>query len=453
MTFSALDSILTGPLFATEAMRATFSDRARVAAMLRVEAALARAQAQLGIVPGELAAAIEAIAPDDLDPAAIGKATAQAGVPVIPFVKAVQGRLDRELEPHFHKAATTQDILDTATVLQARDGLDFLKDDLVPTLQALSRLAWEHRTTPCVGRTYGQHAAPITFGFKVAVWLAGLADVASRFADMRARIAVASLGGPVGTLAGVGENGPALLDLFAQELALEATALSWHTQRQRMAELGAYLATLIGALAKIATDIVFLGSTDIGEVSEPAIKGRGGSSAMPHKRNPVGATVILAAHGAAKGAMVTLFDSMAAANERPAGAWHAEWHALPQLFGLASGALREARLIAEGIVVYPERMQANLDMTRGLLFADAAASALSRHVGRARAHELVEEAADRVRESGQSLAAVLAEMADVPAAALAGVFELDGATAAAAGFVDRAVADGESVIDALQGKR
>jgi 3-carboxy-cis,cis-muconate cycloisomerase len=358
MTFSALDSDLLGPLFATGAMRACFSDEARLAAMLRTEAALARAQARFGLVPEGLAGAIDAIAATSLDSAALGRQTAMAGVPTIPFVKAVQGHLPPELERAFHKGATTQDILDTALVLQLRDALALVAAELDAILGGLARLAVAHRATPCVGRTYGQHAAPLSFGYKAAVWLAGIAEAASRLPELRTRLLVVSLGGPVGTLSALGGRGPAVLDAFARELGLGTTPLSWHPARGRIAEAGAWLTQLLGALAKLATDVANLASTEVGEAVEPYVPGRGGSSAMPHKRNPVSATVILAAHVAAMGQVTTLFAVMAAAHERPAGLWDAEWHALPPLFGLAPGHGAKHEPWPRGSVIHPERVQA-----------------------------------------------------------------------------------------------
>ncbi len=451
MTFSALDSELVGPLFATDAMRACFADEARVGAMLAAEAALARAESALGLAPEPLAGAIEAIEPGSLDLAALGRKTALAGVPSIPFVKAVQARLPEALEKSFHRGATTQDILDTALVLRMRDALDLIADDLDAILAALARLAETHRTTPCVGRTYGQHAAPVTFGYKVAVWLAGIAEVADQLPAMRERLLVASLFGPVGTLTGLGSKGPAVLDAFARELGLGVTPIAWHARRARVAGAGAWLAMLTGALAKMATDVVNLCSTEVGEVAEPYVPGRGGSSAMPHKRNPVSCTVILAAHTAATGTASTLTAAMAALHERPAGLWHAEWHALPSLFGLVSGALREGRALAEGLEVDAGRMRANIDLTRGLLFADAAAGRLGAKLGRDAAHDLVEHAAGEVRRTGQSLQAVLERDERAKAVeGLASAFDLGPAIAAAGPWIDRAIAEAEAVRQRLK---
>jgi 3-carboxy-cis,cis-muconate cycloisomerase len=456
MTFSALDSALTGPLFATDAMRSVFSDRSRIAAMLKVEAALARAEAAKGLAPKALAAAIGRLSADDFDPAALGAKTADAGVPAIPFVKAVEAKLPAKLRGDFHRGATSQDILDTALVLQIADGLNLIADDLVAIVGGLSRLARAHRKTPCAGRTYGQHAVPITFGFVAATWLSGIAQVASGLPRVRERALVAPLGGPAGTLSALGQKGPAVMEAFARDLSLAAPALPWHTTRARIAEAGSWLAILIGALAKMGTDVAFLSATEVGEVTEPHGPGRGGSSAMPHKRNPIAATVILAAHGAAPGLAATLIGAMAAAGQRPAGAWHAEWHALPQLFGLASGALREARRLAEGLVVDRRRMRANLDLTRGLLFTEAAAGALASRLGREAAHTIVTKAADRARVGGTSLRAALANDPGVPAALRRNVdaaFDLAPTTVAAAAMTDRVLAGVRLVLSQLKRKR
>lgn len=448
MSFSPLDSALTGPLLATAAMRACFADTARLAAMLRAEAALARAEAALDLAPEALAAAIEAIDPARLDAAAIGRDTALAGVPTIPFVKTVQALLPPELERAFHRGATTQDILDTALVLQCRDAFALLAADLAATIDALAAMALTHRETPCAGRTYGQHAAPVTFGFKAAGWLAGIAESAERLPGIRDCLGAASLAGPAGTLAALKGQGPAVLDGFAAALGLRADPIAWHTRRSRVAEAGFWLASLVGALAKMATDVANLASTEVAEVAEPYVPGRGGSSAMPHKRNPVSCTVILAAHGAAPGLAATLLGVMAAAHERPAGAWHAEWHALPALFGLASGALHEARALAEGLEVDADRMHANLGLTRGLLFADAAAALLTASLGRAGAHAAVEHAAAAVRRSGTHLAEALAHTH--PDVDTAPAFDLAPTIAAAGPWVDRAVTEAQRVRRLLQ---
>ncbi len=430
------DAGLFGPLFTTDAMRACFSDAARLRAMLDAEIALARAAAAAGLVPEGLADAVmRASLPDA---GAIGRATALSGVPTIPFVTAIQRQLPPELERGFHKGATTQDIMDTALVLQMRAGFGLLAAEIGAVLDGLMIMAARYRDTPCVGRTYGQHAAPITFGFKAAVWLVGVADAAAALAAVRSRVLVASLGGPVGTLAGLGDAGPAVLEGYAAALGLGPTPIAWHTLRGRMVEAGCWLATLIGALAKMATDIAHLASTEVAEVAEPHVPGRGGSSAMPHKRNPVSCTVILAAHAAAPGHVTTLLTAMAAAHERPPGLWHAEWQALPALFCLAAGALREARALAEGLEVDAPRMLETIGQTQGLLFADRAAALLTPVLGREAAHERVAHAAAEVRRTGSSLDTVLG-----PGCAAA--FDLAPGIRAAGPWVDRAMAHAKAI--------
>ncbi|MDB5510931.1 MAG: fumarate lyase [Enterovirga sp.] len=441
MTFSALDSELVGPLFASAEMRAVFSDRARLAAMLQAEAALARAEAQLGLAPAALPSAIDAIAAESLDLAELGRGTALAGVPTIPFVQAVRARLPAGLEPAFHKGATTQDIVDTALVLQMRTAFGLVAAELDAILAGLAGLAARHRGTPCVGRSYRQQAQPTSFGFKVAVWAAGVAEVAAELPALRRRVLRASLAGPVGTLGSLRDKGPEVADAFAAELDLAPAAIAWHTRRAGIASTGAWLAMLVGALAKMATDVVDLASTEVGEASEPHIPGRGGSTAMPHKRNPVSATVILSAHGAAPAFAASLLTAMAAEHERPAGTWHAEWHALPSLFGLASGALAEAKRLAEGLHVDPARMAQNLEATRGLLYADAVAAKLGKALGGRAAHERLEAAAGRVRSSGRDLREVLAEDREVAAVLspeeLRAAFDPGPAVRAAGAWVDR----------------
>ncbi len=455
MTFSAANSMLTGPLFSSAAMRDVFADAARVAAMLRAEAALADAHARRGEAPPALAAAIRKIRPAELDLAAIGAATAEAGVPVIPFVKAVEERLPEKLRAHFHHGATSQDILDTALALQVASGLELIASDIHAILTGLSALARRHRKTPQIGRTLGQHAAPITFGATVANWIDGISAAATDFAAVRDRVAVVSLGGPVGTLAALGDAAAATVEDFARILGL-APAPAGHTSRWRIAALGAWLTMLIGVLAKIATDVVFLSATEVGEVREASGAGRGGSSAMPHKQNPVSAMVILAAHGAAGGHLATLTQAMAAGQQRPAGAWQSEWHALPMLFALASGALREGRRIAETLVVDDARMRGNIDLTRGLVFSDSVSAVLSRALGRIRAGAIVSDAAEAARAGERSFAEGLAGDSRIPSSlksAVADAFDLAPAVAASARVADRAIASAKTAAKKLGGAK
>ena len=444
MTFSALDSKVTGPLFAPHALSGHFSDEARLAAMLRAEWALAEAQQQQGLVPASVAQAIAAITPAQFDLEALGQATALSGVPTIPFVAALRALVPKDCEAFVHKGATTQDIIDTALVLQMQAAANTLTLTITQLVGALIELAEREADTPCVGRTYGQHAAPVSFGFKVAVWLAGLCDVLENWPLIRKQAFKASLAGPVGTLSGRSEQNRAVAETFAALLSLQHDPLPWHVRRAGFVGLAGWLGQLIGALAKMAEDVVFLASTEVAEVAEPFIKGRGGSSAMPHKRNPVSATLILAAHRQAPALVAMQMAAMNAAHERPAGAWHGEWTILPQLFGLAAGALVEAVRLAEGLEVDQARMQHNLGQTRGLIFADAVAALLAPRIGAGAAHHLVAEAADAVRVAGETLQAVLPRLAawpqSVDAATLETCFDSGPAVRAAAALVPLATA-------------
>ena len=444
MAFSALDSKLTGPLFVPDAMAAVFSDEARLTAMLRVEWALAEAQQRHGVIPHGLAHALSDLTPAQFDLAALGQATALSGVPTIPFVAALRALVPKACEAFLHKGATTQDILDSALVLQAQAAMDLLNQDIRRVLAGLVALSEREAATPCVGRSYGQHAAPVSFGFKAAVWLAGLCDVLEGATFVRSQAFKASLAGPVGSLSGRSETEAQVAKTFADVLGLHHDPMPWHVRRAGLTGLACWLGQLIGALAKMAEDVVFLASTEVAEVAEPFIKGRGGSSAMPHKRNPVSSTIVLAAHRQAPALVAMQLSCMNAAHERPAGAWHAEWSVLPHLFGLAAGALQEAVRLAEGLEVDRARMLDNLGQTRGLIFADAVAALLTRHAGAGAAHHLVAEAADQVRATGESLRVVLPRLAGWPSAvdegALEACFDISPAVQAAATLVPVATA-------------
>jgi len=437
MSFSPLDSALTGPLFVTPAMRAVFDDEARLAAMLAFETALARAQAEAGMADAALGDTLAAITPADFDMAALGAETALAGVPVIPFVARLRALLPQACARDLHKGATTQDVLDTALVLQIRDALKVLAPDLKALVEALHLRAQEHAHSLCAGRTYGQHAAPVTFGFKLAIWLAGICDALDALDAARPQALRLSLAGPVGTLAGMGEPDQAfaIRARMAESLGLADTPLPWHAQRGGLARLADALRQLLTALAHMAGDLAHLASTEVGEIAEPHQPGRGGSSAMPHKRNPVSCTVILAASHHARGLAGAFGEAVIGAHERPAGAWHGEWHVLPTLLGLASGALREALVLAQRMEIDVTRMRANIDMTHGLLFADAASALLAREMGGAEAKAAVTRAADRVRAEQIDLIDALCLETGRDRSALAPAFSPEPAIAAAAAHV------------------
>lgn len=376
------DEGLLSPVRAGTAVEAATADRAWLRAMLDAEAALARAQARLGLIPAEAAEAIAKVVPEDLAVRA-----RDSGNPVVPLAADL-----REVTEHAHHGATSQDIFDTATMLVASRGRALILADLDRILTALAALAERHRDTPIAGRTLGRQAVPTTFGLKAAGWLLGCLDARRRLAGVRLPF---QLGGAAGTMAGYGEHALQLLPLYAQETGLAEPVLPWHTIRTPVVELGSALAEVTGGLGKPATDVVLLAQSEIGEVAEPAAPGRGASSAMPHKRNPVLATMIRsAALQVPAYASVLMTAQAGAAHERPAGEWHAEWQPLRECLRLTGGAAETAAELTAGLEVFPERMKANLD---GLL---AALADYGSDTGVGAAPLLVDRALAHYRDSG-----------------------------------------------------
>jgi 3-carboxy-cis,cis-muconate cycloisomerase len=408
---SATDSAVLGDLFGTAAMRGVFSDRARVQAMLDVEAALARAEAATGVIPKDAAAPIAAgCRAEDYDLAELGRLTALAGNPAIPLVKMLTAKVAGDAKRYVHWGATSQDIIDTGAILQMRRGLDLLIADLVAAADAAAKLADAHRKTPMVGRTFLQQALPITFGYKAAAWLGLAARAHDRLAALRRDRLCLQFGGAAGTLASLGTDGVKVAEALARELDLTLPDMPWHSARDRFAELGAAVAIAAGSMAKIATDIALLMQTEVGEVYEPAAEGKGGSSTMPHKRNPVGAAAAIAAATQAEARVPVLLAALHADHERGTGTWHMEWSSLPEVFVLTSGAVAQMRTALEGLTVDAERMRENLERTQGLIFAEATMMALAPAIGRGAAHNKIEEASHQAIEAKRHLRDVL--MAD-----------------------------------------
>ena len=350
MTVSTVNSAVFGGLFTTAAMRAVFADEARLQRMLDVEAALARAQARLGLIPAAAAAEITAKARlERFDLEAIRRGTELAGYPIVPLVKALGEACDGDAGRYVHWGATTQDIVDSALVLQIRDALALIEADLDAVLRRLVQLAQQFRDTPMAGRSHLQHALPITFGFKCAVWLSAMQRQRRRLETLRGEVLVVQFGGAVGTLASLGEDGTRVLAALAEELDLAVPPIAWHVARDNLAEAACFLGLLTGSLGKIATDIALLMQTEVGEVAEPHAEGRGGSSTMPQKRNPIASELILAAAKNVRQLVPVMLDAMLQDHERATGPWHAEWLALPQAFALSAGALHHTRALLEGL--------------------------------------------------------------------------------------------------------
>ncbi|MEU9384393.1 3-carboxy-cis,cis-muconate cycloisomerase [Streptomyces sp. NPDC048279] len=408
------DAGLLGPGWAGSAAASATGDTAFLRALLDAEAALARAQAALGLVPDEAAAAVtEAADPARFDVAALAERARAGGNPVIPLVADLTEAAGAEYGPYVHRGATSQDIMDTATMLVAARTLDLIRADLGRTEQALARTAAEHRDTPMPGRTLTQHAVPTTFGLKAAGWRSLDLDARDRVSGVRASLPV-QLGGAAGTLAAFGAYGAAhaeeLPPKYARELALAAPLLPWHTLRTPIADLAGCLAFTAGALGKVAVDVLTLSRTEIGELSEG---GGGGSSAMPHKANPVRSTLVAAAARRAPQLAAVLYGSLAAEDERPAGAWHAEWEPLRDLLRAVGGAARDTAELTEGLRVHPDAMRRNLDLTRGLILSERLAAELAPALGRDRAKELLTELARRTHTERRTLPELLAQEPEV----------------------------------------
>ncbi|MFS8202796.1 3-carboxy-cis,cis-muconate cycloisomerase [Streptomyces sp. CWNU-52B] len=389
---------------------AATSDTAFLRALLDAEAALTRAQASLGLAPAEAADAVTATAgAARFDVHALALRARAGGNPVIPLVAELSTAVGAEHAPYVHRGATSQDIMDTAAMLVAVRTLDLVLADLARTEHALARLAREHRDTVMPGRTLTQHAVPTTFGLKAAGWRSLVLDARDRVRAVRGGLPV-QLGGAAGTLAafvayGASDTG-ALVEAYARELGLVAPVLPWHTLRTPVADLAGALALTAGALGKTAADVLTLSRTEIRELSEGT---GGGSSAMPHKANPVRATLIAAAARRAPHLAATLYGSLPAEDERPAGAWHAEWEPLRDLLRLVGGAARDAAELAEGLRVHADVMRAHLDLTHGLIVSERLSAELAPVIGRARAKELLGRAARAATAEGRPLGELLAE--------------------------------------------
>ncbi|MEU5002332.1 3-carboxy-cis,cis-muconate cycloisomerase [Streptomyces sp. NPDC021622] len=420
MSSAEYDNGLLAPGRAGSPAEAAVSDVAFLQAMLDAEAALTRAQAEAGLAPADAASAVGAAADAArFDVRDIALRARAGGNPVIPLVADLTAAVPEAAAPYVHRGATSQDIMDTAMMLIAGRTLDLILADLARTERALARLAAAHRDTVMPGRTLTQHAVPTTFGLKAAGWRSLTLDARDRVAAARASLPV-QLGGAAGTLAAFGAYGGSagLVSAYARQLSLAEPGLPWHTLRTPVADLASALAFTAGALGKAAVDILTLGRTEIAEVSEGA---GGGSSAMPHKANPVRSTLIAAAARRTPALAATLLASMAAEDERPAGAWHAEWEALRDLLRTVGGASRDAAELTENLRVHADTMREHLGLTHGLIVSERLTADLAPLVGRARAKELLTSAARRTRDEARSLADVLAEEAELKGVDLADI--------------------------------
>jgi 3-carboxy-cis,cis-muconate cycloisomerase len=412
MTTSPFDSAVFGPLFGDPAMAALLADDAQVRAMLTVEAALARVQGRLGLIPADAAARLAEVA-DCLEPdlAAIGAGTARDGVPIPALIKALREGVGARAAAYVHWGATSQDIIDTGLVLRLKEALTLLSGRLEAVIAALTAQAAAHRGLVMAARTRSQIATPTTFGLKVATWLAPLLRHRDRLAQLRPRLEVVQLGGAAGTLAALGDHGIAVMEGLAAELGLAAPPLPWHGQGDTMAELGGWLSLLTGSLGKMGEDLVLLGQAEIGELT---VGGGGGSSTMPNKSNPVAAETLVALARFNAGMVGTLHQSLIQRHERDGAAWPLTWLALPPMLMATAGALGHAVRMASGLAPDAARMAENLDATHGLVLAEAATFLLAHHMPRPEAQRLVAAACKEATASGRHLFDVLAGQTRAP---------------------------------------
>ena len=439
---------LFGPIFVPDEIRESVGGRAWLQAMLDAEGALALAEARAGLIPRDAADVIASCCDAGrFDPGEIGHEGRAAGNPVPPLVRALTAEVSQVSEDaarYVHKGATSQDITDTAAMLVTKRVLGLILAELDGISAACARLAEAHRDTLMAGRTLLQQALPTTFGLKSAGWLVSVLEARGRLLDVRSSRLAAQLGGAAGTLASLGGSGVSVLEEFARELDLVEPVVPWHTARARVAEVGGALSLVAGVLGKISLDVILLSQTEVGEVAEPSNGGRGGSSTLPHKRNPILSVTAAASVRRVVDLSRTLQAAMAQEHERAAGAWHSEWEALSEALALTGGAAAAVREVTDGLQVHPERMRENLDETQGMLLAENVTTIAAEHLGRLKAHDLVEAAARRALDEGKTLREEL--LGDDGIRGVLSVEEIDagldpaGYLGSAGAFIDRALA-------------
>jgi 3-carboxy-cis,cis-muconate cycloisomerase len=410
-----LTMTLLTSIFHDDVVAHHFSDEQFVASMLQFEAALARVQGRMGIIPSAAAARIEAVSKDfvaDKNDLAEGMET--SSVPTIALVKQLREAVGAPYGAYVHWGATSQDVMDTALMLQLRPCIQALRARLSAVTEQLAATADQHRQTLMAGRTHSQQALPITFGFKAAQWLAPLVRHQARLEQITPRLLVLQFGGAVGTLASLNGDGLRVAQALAEELDLGLPIMAWHTQRDTLAEFAAWLSLVTGSLAKMAQDVILLAQSEIGEVLESNDPSRGGSSTLPHKRNPVISEIIVACARQNAALLASMHQAMIQEQERATGSWQIEWQVLPQMLHLALTALRRAHSLSTHLVVNVERMAANVQATRGLMLTEALALALAPHIGQEEAKQIVKACASVALDEDRHLVDVVQEKVDIP---------------------------------------
>ncbi len=418
---TALDSKIFGPLFGDSEINELLSDEAYVRALVEVETALARAEARVGVIPQAAAEQISKAAdPNKIDLGSLGKETVRSGFPIIALVQELRRLVGGHAASYVHWGATTQDIMDTACVLQLRAAGKLYKERLVELARHLSQLSNRHRATVMAGRTHGQQALPVSLGLKVASWLAPLLRHAERLDEISPRLLVVQFGGAAGTLAALGDKGLEVMEALADELKLAAPAMPWHAQRDSLVEFAGWLSLVTGSLGKMAQDIILLAQSEVGEVAESAEEGRGGSSTMPQKSNPITSELILAAARSNASLLSALHHAQIQEHERATHGWQVEWLTLPEMLMLTGGALKHALYLAKNLQVDEAKMRQNIHRANDVILAEAAVFALARAMPRAEADELVKRACAVALSEGKPLVEVVKNLAGetVPAGAV-----------------------------------
>ncbi len=389
---TTLDSAILSPLFSDQKIADLLSDEAFVRALADVEIALARAEARLGVIPRNAAERIAEVRPQTIDVQTLTKGTLRSGFPIIALVEELRKQVGSEAAPFVHWGATTQDIMDTACILQIRSVTELFKRSVTDIVRHFSALAERHRNLILAGRTHGQQALPITFGVKIAAWIAPLLRHLQRLEEILPRLMVVQFGGAAGTMAALGDNGLPVMQALAEELQLGVPLMPWHAQRDPLVEFAGWLSLVTGTLGKMAQDIILLAQTEIGEVGESAEQGRGGSSTMPQKSNPITSELIIAAARTNASLLSAMHNAQIQEQERATHGWQMEWLVLPQMMLLTGGALKHALYLASHLQVDGKTMRDNMARANDLVLAEAAVFALARSMAKARAEELVKKA-------------------------------------------------------------
>src|SRR6266850_1696996 len=407
---TTLDSAIFGPLFSDDEIATLLSDAAFVRALVEVEIALARAEARTGVIPTNAAEQIAHVQAEKIDSAALAKGTVRSGFPIIALVQELRKQVSADAAPFVHWGATTQDIMDTACVLQLRAAIKLFKTRLGEIVHHLSALADRHRNTILAARTHGQQALPVTFGLKVANWLAPLMRHLQRLEEIQPRLLILQFGGAAGTLAALGDKGLAMTEELAKQLKLGVPSLPWHAQRDSLVEFASWLSLVTGTLGKMAQDIILLAQTEVGEVGESAEEGRGSSSTMPQKSNPITSELIVAAARMNASLLSAMHNAQIQEQERATHGWQMEWLTLPQMMLLTGGALKHALYLAKNLQVDSSAMRANISRANDVILAEAAVFALAKLMPRLKAEELVKKACAVAVADGKSLIEVVRDL-------------------------------------------